>query len=190
MNREHLPVLEALEALPRWHVVHWGDRQSSTLLCLWVAGRETLVPVDGHHVTYRGTHTSVHDGQLITLLRGIQQEQDRLSLRSANAQAARNWLLEGWQTNAGSTAMGVWSFPREGFVRWFHNDALHVEAGDSAGPPTPDALREVLTDLGWNPPNHMYSNCWLQPTDLEAAADLAVLTPLAAFGFERPPPWE
>lgn len=190
MNREHKPVLEALAVLPRWHVVHWGNRESSTLLCLWVSGRETLVPVDGHQVTYDGIRRPVQDGQLVGLLREIQQEQDRAALRTVPALAARRWLLERWEHTAATGALGTWSFPRDGFIRWMHNGALHIEAGDRTSQTTPVALREVLTDLGWNPPNHICNNCWLQPTDLVGAAELAVLTPLAAFGFDEPPTWE
>ena len=190
MNKEHQPVLEALAVLPRWHVVHWGSRESSTLLCLWVAGRETLVPVDGHQVMYEGIRHPVHDGHLTALLRDIQQRQDRTALQTTSALAARRWLLERWEHAAATGALGLWSFPRNGFIRWVHNGALHIEAGDGTRHPTPIALCEVLMDLGWNPPNHMYDNCWLQPTDLVHAAELAVLTPMAAFGFDAPPEWE
>ena len=190
MNREHTPVLEALAVLPRWHVVHWGTHESSTLLCLWVAGRETLVPVDGQQVTYDGIRRPVDDGQLIGLLREIQHEQDRETLRTAPAFAARRWLLERWAHTTTTGALGVWQFPRDGFIRWVHNGVLHIEAGDGTRHPTPTALRDVLMDLGWNPPNHTYDNCWLQPTDLVHAAELAVLTPMAAFGFDAPPEWQ
>ncbi len=194
MAREHALVRQAISVLPRWHVVHWGTHESSTLLCLWVSGRETLVPVDGHTVTYRGCRLPIHDGQLVDLLREIQQSQDRDALSMQDAITARTWLLTQWRSEFADGAMGVWSFPRGGFVRWVHNASLHLEAGDSgpADHPMPVTLLEVLVDLGWNPPDDSHRNCWLQPArdDLEPAADIAVLTPLAAFGFDSVPPWE
>jgi hypothetical protein len=193
MADEHAAVLQALSVLPRWHVVHWGTRETSTLLCLWVSGRETLVPVDGSSVTYRGVRTAIDDGQLAALLRRIQREQDLAALATPDATAARQWLVDNWQRDGDDGAMGIWEFPRGGFLRWIHNGMLHVETGEG-GPydqPMPEPLREVLVDLGWNPPDRNYRNCWLQPSEngLEEAASLGVLTPLAAFGFDAPPAW-
>ncbi len=194
MADEHAAVLQALSVLPRWHVVHWGTRETSTLLCLWVSGRETLVPVDGFNVTYRGRRTAIHDGELVDLLRTIQREQDLAALASPDATAARQWLVRTWQSSGDDGAMGMWEFPRGGYLRWIHNGTLHVEASEG-GPydqPMPEPLREVLVDLGWNPPDGFYRNCWVQPSpdEIEQAAGLAVLTPLAAFGFDSPPAFE
>ena len=47
--------------------------------------------------------------------------------------------------------------------------------------------RAVL-GLGWNSPNAHFSNCWLQSDSYEQIAATCVLTPLAAFGYESPPP--
>lgn len=193
MSDENATVLEALSKLPRWHVVHWGTPESSTLLCLWVSGQETLIPVDGSTVTYRGRRARVQDGGLVSLLREIQREQDLAALATPDATAARRWLIDAWRSTRGDGVMGTWNFPRGGFLRWIHNGTLHIEAGEGGAydQPMPDPLREVLVDLGWNPPDGYYRNCWIQPgpEDIEQAAGLAVLTPLAAFGFETPPPF-
>lgn len=187
-------VREALDVLPRWHVVHWGNPGSSTLLCLWVAGRETLIPIDGDVATFRGSQHSIHDGGLIDLLRGVQRMQDETVLKTPQARAARRRLIDKWNSDVATGAMGVWSFPRGGFVRWIHNSVLHVETGDTNDleQPLAQGLVDVLVDLGWNPPDRTNRNCWLQPTPeaIEPTADLAVLTPMAAFGFDAPPAYE
>lgn len=187
MDREHEAVKAALTALPRWHVVHWGTPQTSTLLCLWVAGRETLVPIDGTTVSHRGIRHTIANGALVALLRTIQEEQDAAALRSPEASAATQWLLSCWET----PGIGLWEFPRGGYVRWLKDERLLVEVGESAGASMPEPLREVLVDLGWNAPNDLLRTCWLQPSvaQVKEAADLAVLTPMAAFGFDAPPPW-
>lgn len=193
MTDEHAAVFEALSALPRWHVVHWGGPEASTLLCLWVSGRETLVPVDGSIVTYQGVRTAIRDGQLVDLLREVQREQDLAALATPDATAARQWLIDTWQRSGQDGALGVWEFPRGGFLRWIHNGTLHVEAseGGAYDQPMPEPLREVLVDLGWNSPDRHYRNCWMQPQPdkIGEAASLAVLTPLAAFGCDSPPAW-
>ena len=179
-------VRAALRASPRWHVIHWGTPESSTLLCLWVAGRETIVPVDGDHVTYAGRRWSILDGGLTELLRDIERTRDAAALATAAAEQAQSWLVQQWQQGD-----GAWTFPRGGYVRWEFNGGLHVEASDG-GPlqnPLPESLRDVLVDLGWRSPDGRFRNCWVRPgPDLEQAAALCVLTPMAAFGYEAPPP--
>jgi hypothetical protein len=187
-------IREALDVLPRWHVVHWGNPGSSTLLCLWVAGRETLIPIDGDVATVRGNPHSILDGGLIDLLRGVERTQDDAVLKTPQARAARRRLVEKWSSDLSTGAMGVWAFPRGGFVRWIHNSVLHVETGDMNDPDEPlsQGLVDVLVDLGWNPPDKTNRNCWVQPPPeaIETTADLAVLTPMAAFGFDAPPAYE
>lgn len=178
----------AMAAMPRWHVVHWATPGTSTLLLLWVAGRETLVPIDGNVATFRGEQHALCDGQLIQLLQSIQHEQDQAVLGDPDAVAAQEHLLERWQHGP----PGTWEFPRGGFLRWTSHDGLVIEASDDgpAGRPLPEPLQAVLIDLGWNPPNVRYRNCWLQPAAGKhaAAAAVAVLTTLAAFGYKSPPP--
>jgi hypothetical protein len=190
MDDSHL-VLEALSALPRWHVVHWGTDGTSTLLCLWVAGRETLVPVDQGHVTYQGARRAVQDGDLIQFLRSVQQDQDAHVLQTPAPRTACDWLLQRWQEQTPDGTVGTWPFPRGGYIRWVHDGVLHVEASEGGAyeQPMPEPLRDVLVDLGWNPPNSSFRNCWLQPGDADRAraAELCVLTPMAAFGYDEPP---
>lgn len=175
-------VREALRQMPRWHVIHWGTPGTSTLLCLWVAGREAIVPVDGAWVTYEGVRRAADDGGLVRVLREVQVARDRAALATPAATTTRDWLVDRW----GASGSGSWPFSR-GFVRWARNGQLHVEAGES-GLLLPDALRDVLVDIGWNPPNATFHNCWLQAEPDEHTAALCVLTPLAAFGYDSPPP--
>jgi hypothetical protein len=187
-------VLSALSALPRWHVVHWGTAGTSTLLCLWVAGRETLVPVDAGHVTHKGIRRQVQDGELVSVLREVQQEQDADALAGPGARAAQERLLGAWQGPMTEGVTHTWHFPRGGFIRWTCNGRLHIEAGEGGtyAHPMPEPLRDVLVDLGWQAPDLAFRNCWLQPEpqDLAQAAALSVLTPLAAFGYGTPPPFD
>lgn len=189
MDSHNQQVRAALGRLPRWHVVHWGGPGSSTLLCLWVAGRETIVPVDGGVARHGRRRYPIEDGQLEELLRSIQTEQDRVALQSPEVDEIRRRLVRLWSVD--DLSAGEWPFPRGGFVRWLSNGGLHIEASDG-GPsdkPLAAGLAQVLVDLGWNPPNLTHRNCWIQPRRdaLQAAADLAVLTPLAAFGCDTPP---
>lgn len=186
-------VLSALAALPRWHVVHWGTPETSTLLCLWVAGRETLVPVDDG-VTHNGVHRQVSDGELVTVLREVEQEQDAAALGRPASRAAQQRLLDLWQEPLPEGVTRQWEFPRGGFIRWARNGRLHLEAGEGGTyvHPMPEPLRDVLVDLGWQPPDLAFRNCWLQPepADLGRAAAISVLTPMAAFGYAEPPPFD
>lgn len=185
MTHEEL-VREALARAPRWHVVHWRTPGTSTLLCLWVGGQETLVAIDGTHMSYHGDRLPVGDGQLANVLRAIQQEKDAAVLAGPEGKRAQQWLIEQWQAPARDGAIGSWTFPRGGYVQWLFNDGLHVEAseGGTYHRPMPEPLCKVLVDLGWNPPDHQFRNCWLQPEpgDFEHAAATCVLTPMAAFG--------
>ena len=185
-------VLEALAQSPRWHVIHWGTPGTSTLLCLWVAGRETLVPVDESHVTYDGLRQPVLDGELTALLRTVQAQQDAKVLQTAEARAACDWLLEQWAAASQEGGVGHWRFPRGGYIRWVRNGSLHIEASEGGAyeQALPEPLRDVLVDLGWNPPDGQFRNCWLQPgpDDHAAVAERCVLTPVAAFGYASPPP--
>lgn len=181
-------VLAAVRAMPRWHVIHWGAPGTSTLLCLWVAGRETIVAVDGFFVTYKGRRRPILDGGLTHVLREVEQARDAAALATQPATETKDWLLKQWQAQSPD---GVWNFPRGGYVEWAYSGALHVEASDG-GPydhPLPTPLQDVLVDLGWNPPTSTFRNCWLRPGErTEDTAALCVLTPMAAFGYEAPPP--
>lgn len=187
MNEDIL--LRALSQLPRWHVVHWATADTSTLLCLWVAGHETLIPVDESFATVDGTSLPV-DGGLVDLLRTVQHRRDAEALATPAARDAQSWLLDQWR-RGGPYDLLTWRFPRGGFLHWMHNGGLHIEASEDGGfdRPMPEPLRDVLVDLGWNAPDGNFRNCWLQPgeQELEAAAALCVLTPMAAFGYDVPP---
>lgn len=185
-------ILEALRAAPRWQVVHWGDATSSTLLCLWVAGDESLVSVDGSTARHAGESREIDDGGLAAWLREIQNARDRVALITPGAETARRWLLANWPVDHDDAA-GAWRFPGGGSLRWTHSDGLlHLEVSENGdyGQPLPEPLLHVLVDLGWNPPDANFRNCWLQPglTELDTAADLVVLTTMTAFGYAQPPP--
>lgn len=191
MGDERL-ILAALRQLPRWQVVHWGGAAGTTVLCLWVAGSEALVSVDGTAATYEGKRHDADTGGLARLLRSVERERDGAALASEAAMAVQKELQRRWRAALGRDAVGVWRFPRGGFVQWTGADqALHLEAseGGSYEHAMPEPLRDVLVDLGWNAPDSHFRNCWLQPGEdgQQQAAALAVLTPLAAFGYAEPP---
>lgn len=184
MDHQEL-VRAALRQRPRWHVIHWGTPGTSTLLCLWVAGREAIVAVDGMFVTHDGVRREILDDGLTDVLRQVEQSRDAAVLGTLSAAQTQLWLLRRWQ----ETCTGVWNFPRGGYVRWANNGALHVEVSDGRADeqPLPKPLQDVLVDLGWNPPDSTSRNCWLKSDRPESVAALCVLTPLAAFGYESPP---
>lgn len=191
MGDERL-ILAALRQLPRWQVVHWGGTAGTTVLCLWVAGSEALVNVDGAVATYEGKRHDATGEGLIRLLRDVERERDGAALGTDVATAVQKDLQQRWRDALRREAVGAWKFPRGGFLQWTGVDgALHLEAseGGSYEHAMPEPLRDVLVDLGWNPPDSHFRNCWLQPADdgHHQAAALAVLTPLAAFGYSEPP---
>lgn len=183
-------ILEALKESPRWHIVHWGGPGTSTLMCLWVAGKETLVAVDGESAFHLGRQYPVT--QLVELLRRVQILADEEALASQDAQSARRRLLDMWLEHPADGSMGAWEFPRGGYLRWHRDgEALHIEASEG-GPyhqTMPEPLTAMLVDLGWNLPTEEFRNCWLQPEppELPQAAAIGVLTTLAAFGYDKPP---
>lgn len=187
-------VLDALESTPRWSVAYWADRKSGdgsgTLLSLRAGGKRHLVVVDDEFVTHLGRQYPRRE--LVDLLIQVQSLADHESLAQTSAKRTCDALLESWQESREDGAMRTWSFPRGAFVRWFHADQLHIEAGEGApyDQPMPDDLMRILVDLGWNAPDGNFRNCWLQPgsqAELLKAAEVAVLTPLAAFGCQRLP---
>lgn len=185
-------ILDALKSSPRWQVVHWGGLGESTLLCLWVGGEESLVSVDGSTAQDGRERRAIGNGALAGWLREIQNQRDRQALITPAAEHARRWLLGNWPVDH-EEARGAWRFPGGGSLHWTHADGLlHLEVRENGdyGQPVPEPLLEVLVDLGWNPPDTDFRNCWLQPRidELAMAADLVVLTTMTAFGYEEPPP--
>lgn len=159
-------------------------------MCLWVAGKETLVAVDGESAFHLGRQYPVRD--LVGLLREVQGQADEIALATPEAEQAQESLLRMWTDHPADGSMGAWEFPRGGYLRWHRDpETLHVEASEG-GPyhqSMPEPLTAMLVDIGWNLPNDEFRNCWLQPpvTALPATARLAVLTTMAAFGYEKPP---
>jgi hypothetical protein len=191
MGDERL-IIAALRQLPRWQVVHWGGAVSTSVLRLWVAGAEALVSVDGTVATYEGKRHDIEDDGLVRLLRNVERERDGAALSSHAAVAVSEELQQHWRDARGRETVGTWRFPRGGFLQWTGTDGqLHLEAGEGGSyeHAMPGPLREVLVDLGWNPPDGDFRNGWLQPADddYDRAAALGVLTPLAAFGYSEPP---
>jgi hypothetical protein len=127
-------------------------------------------------------------------LRDVQREQDAAALARPEARTAQERLIDLWQEPMPEGVTRAWQFPRGGFIRWGCNGRLHVEAGEGGAytQPMPEPLRDVLVDLGWQAPDLSFRNCWLQPdaADLARAAAISVLTPMAAFGYEAPPPFD
>lgn len=187
-------VLDALEQAPRWSVAYWADRgtdaDSGTLLSLPSGSNRHLVVVDDDFVTHLGQQYPREE--LAALLRQVQSQADEEVLATDQVRRTRDLLLQAWSSHPGDGKAGMWSFPRGGFVRWFRDDDLHVEVseGGTYEHPMPQDLVRILVDLGWNPPNDQFRNCWLQPGDGDqlSAATTAVLTPFAAFGCQSPPP--
>lgn len=183
-------VLAALEQLPRWHVVHWGGPGTSTLLCVWVRGKENLVAVEGEETIHLGQRYPTD--QLVEVLRAVQAKADAEALATPEARVAQANLLKRWSDSPRDGSMQLWEFPRGGSLRWSHDgETLHVEATEG-GPYhqiMPEPLTSVLVDLGWNRPDGRFRNCWVQPPpgQWEAAAALGILTALAAFGYQAPP---
>lgn len=183
-------VLDALAQTPRWTVTYWADRasdsDSGTLLSLWSAGQRYVVVVDDDFVTHAGRHYP--RPQLSALLKEVQRDVDRELLADAATAAIRDQLLRAWQQHRA----GTWAFPRGASLRWQREGDLLLEVDEGGHPdhPMPADLVRILVDLGWNPPTEQGRCCWLRPTvDQEpAAASLAVLTPMAAFGCTTVPP--
>lgn len=186
-------VLAALGQLPRWHVVHWGGPGTSTLLCIWVRGKENLVAVEGSSAFHQGQEYPIEE--LVALLRSVQSKADQAALNTPEAETAQIALLNRWLESPRDGSMQTWEFPRGGSLRWSHDgEVLHVEATEG-GPYhqiMPEPLTSVLADLGWNRPDGRFRNCWVQPAPdrWPDAAGLGILTTMAAFGYQSPPSLE
>ena len=187
---ENAAILSALREAPRWLVADWGGPGARAKVSITVAGKVADVTVHDNRASFDGRSVSLREGRLAHLLREVQTELDAQALGTPAAVAAVTRLVDVWRSTP-DEATGRWGL-RHGAIEWHCTDGvLHVEVGDGGAydQPLAQPLVDVLVDLGWNPPDHDFRNCWLQPPDetLESTAQIAVLTTVTAFGYPEPP---
>lgn len=187
---ENAEILSALREAPRWLVTDWGGPGARAKVSITVAGKVADVTVHDNRASFDGRSVSLREGRLAHLLREVQTELDAQALGTPAAVAAVTRLVDVWRSTP-DEATGRWGL-RHGAIEWHCTDGvLHVEVGDGGAydQPLAQPLVDVLVDLGWNPPDHDFRNCWLQPPDgtLESTAQIAVLTTVTAFGYPEPP---